>query len=183
MHLNRESNILKHILIIFLLIGFLFADYKSINDDILINNDKIEIVRIILSADGYIDENLYNIFWKNLRKTTTSKQIEDLKKYFKLNIKDIQVTIWKCVKNSIQNNRVCKSKKLDRILLKMREDKLFIAYNNTIELLMAAAEGKLFSLNGKDVIITEELVNHILNNLDSSLKRLQILFSDKWISK
>jgi len=76
-----------------------------------------------------------------------------------------QIILWNCIKKSINDKKVCKSKKLDDILNKMQDNQDFISYNNTIKLLESAANGTKFDFHGQSFYITNEVADHTLKGL------------------
>lgn len=45
----------------------------------------------------------------------------------------------------------------------------------------SAATGKPFEKNGQKTYITTEMADNVLNGLEGSMQRAQLLLSDKWI--
>ncbi len=149
-------------------------------DDIMLTPREQVIFQTVLNVDGYIDEELYNEFWKELRPRAKKSDLDEIRKSFLNGTMDAQLILWGCVKKSIKEKKVCKSKEYTVILNKMQDNGALIAYNNTINLMEAAATGKPFEKNGQKTHITVEMADNVLNGIEGSVQRVQLLLSDKW---
>lgn len=150
-------------------------------DDIILTPKEQAIFQTVLRVDGYINEELYNDFWKELRPRANKSDLDEIRQLILNGAMNIQLTLWNCVKKSIAEKKTCKSKEYTEILNQKQKNGDMIGYNNTISLMEAAATGKPFEKNGQKHYITLEVANNVLNGLDESIKRSQLLLSDKWI--
>ncbi len=158
------------------LIFFIFVH----GDDVLLTPKEEMIMKTVMRVDGYINEELYNEFWKELRPRAKKSNLDEVREFFLNGAMDTQLILWRCVKKSIAEMKVCKSKEYTAILNKMQNDGQMIAYNNTINLMESAVTGKPLEKNGQKTYITIEMVDNVLNGIEGSMQRIQLLFSDTW---
>ena len=149
-------------------------------DDIMLTPREQVIMTTVLNVDGYINEDLYNEFWKELRPRAKKSDLDELQQFLLEGAMNTQIILWNCVKKSIKEKKACESKEYTLILNKMQNDGQMIAYNNTINLMEAAATGKPFEKNGQKTYITTEMADNVLSGLEGSVQRIRLLFSDKW---
>lgn len=118
-------------------------------DDIMLTQREQVILKTVLNVDGYIDEGLYNEFWKELRFRAKKSDLDEIQDFFLNGAMNTQLILWACVKKSIKEKKACRSKEYTAILNKIQNDGQMIAYNNTINLMEAAATGKPFEKSGQ----------------------------------
>ena len=158
------------------LIFFVFVH----GDDVLLTHKEEMILKTVMRVDGYIDEELYNEFWKELRPRANKSNLDEVRQLLLNGVMNIQLTLWKCVKKSVVEKKTCKSKEYTEILNQKQKNGDMIGYNNTISLMESAATGKPFEKNGQKAYITIEMVDNVLNGLEGSIQRMQLLLSDTW---
>ena len=149
-------------------------------DDIMLTPKEQAIFKTVLRIDGYINEELYNEFWKELRPRASKSDLNEIRQLLLNGAMNIQLTLWKCVKKSIMEKKTCKSNEYTEILKEKQKNGDMIGYNNTINLMESAAAGKPFEKNGQKVYITIEVADNVLNGLEDSMQRAQLLLSDIW---
>ena len=149
-------------------------------DDIMLTPREQAIFQTVLRVDGYINEELYNEFWKELRPRASKSDLDEIRQLLLNGAMDIQLTLWKCVKKSIVEKKTCKSKEYTEILNQKQKNGDMIGYNNSINLMESAATGKPFEKHGQKIYITIEMADNVLNGLEGSMQRAQLLLSDKW---
>jgi len=149
-------------------------------DDVLLTPREQAILKTVLRVDGYINEELYNDFWKELRPRVKKSDLDKIREFLLNEAVNTQLILWGCVKKSISEKKTCKSKKYIAILNKMKKNGQMIAYNNTINLMEAAATGKAFEKNGQKMFITTKMANKILAGIKGSIQRARLLLSNKW---
>ncbi len=164
-----------------ILAGLIFF-ISAYGDDIMLTPREQAIFQTVLRVDGYINEELYNEFWKELRPRASKSDLNEIRQLLLNGAMNIQLTLWNCVKKSIVEKKTCKSKEYTEILNQKQKNGDMIGYNNTINLMESAASGKPFEKNGQKTYITIEMVDNVLNGLEGSMKRSQLLLSDKWIN-
>jgi hypothetical protein len=125
------------------LIFFIFAQ----GDDVLLTPKEQMILKTVMRVDGYIDEELYNEFWRELRPRAKKSNLDEIRQFILNGARDTQLILWRCVKKSVVEKKVCKSKEYTAILNKMQNNGQMIAYNNTINLMESAVTGKPFEVN------------------------------------
>ena len=158
------------------LIFFIFLH----GDDVLLTPKEEIILKTVMRVDGYINEELYNEFWRELRSRAKKSNLDEVREFILNGAMNTQLILWRCVKKSVVEKKVCKSKEYTAILNKMQNNGQMIAYNNTINLMESAVTGKPFEKNGQKTYITIEVVDNVLNGLEGSVKRINLLLSDKW---
>ena len=149
-------------------------------DDVMLTQREHIILQTVLRVDGYIDENLYNEFWKDLRPRAKKSDLNEVRQSILNGALNTQLILWNCFKKGIKEKKVCESKEYTVILDKMQRDGQMIPYNNTISLMEAAITGKPFEKNGQEIYMTLEMANNVLNGLEASMQRVHLLLSDTW---
>jgi len=159
-------------------IVFSFFIFLSAEDTILTPHEQL-VFKTVSNVDGYIDEDLYNEFWKDLRVRVKKDEIAKLKQSLP-ELQKNQMLIWQCVRTTTITKKRCKSDKVERILKEMYDSGDFISYNNTMGVLEAAEKGTGMILMGKTIYITTEKADEVIAGLDASMKRIDRLLSDNW---
>ena len=158
------------------LIFFVFVQ----GDDVLLTPKEEMILKTVMRVDGYINEELYNEFWKELRPRANKSNLDEIQQLLLNEAMSIQLILWKCVKKSVVEKKTCESKEYTEILNQKQKNGDMIGYNNTINLMESAATGKPLEKNGQKIYITIEVADNVLNGLEDSIKRINLLLSDKW---
>ena len=79
------------------LIFFVFVH----GDDIILTSQENMILKTVMRVDGYIDEELYNEFWKELRPRVKKSDLNEVRQLLLDNAMNIHVIVWSCLKQSI----------------------------------------------------------------------------------
>lgn len=152
-----------------------------------------EIMRIALSADGYITEQLHGEFWapvsKEIREHDTS--LVYLRQSAGVLVaagQDFQREFWLSVKATLRAGRVVKTPNYEAAQKRARQASSLPGYReqkdigaeNGERLLAAAAQGKPFQTPQGQMYVTTELVSQVLSGLDGSAARFKILLNPTW---
>ncbi|MGB5964153.1 MAG: hypothetical protein WBG65_01335 [Sulfurimonadaceae bacterium] len=148
--------------------------------DYHITEEQKTSMKTVLRVDGYIDEALYNSFWKDIRGKVPESEIEELRTFIPMAQKT-QLAIWKAVGKSIEQKKVYRSEELNKILAIMKQNSNSrTTYDNTLKLLESAASGKPMKVHGQLRYINIDLVNEVLSGLEASMERFDMLLADTW---
>ena len=160
----------------------LYGVINVINNPVF-SKEQYKIVQTVMSPAGYIDKSLYDQFWSDFKDPTIKKQIDSMGLLKILSItQKIQYENFKSARMSIQQKRLVKTKKLLE-LYKEAENfgmDLTIPKQNTDLLLKAAANREAVNNNGVLTYITEDFIDQVMINLDSSIERVGMLLSQEW---
>lgn len=165
------------------------------------------IMKITFASDGYINKEMHDEFWDELKKIGSKEKIDlvvsTLKSQLSFN-HEYQQAFWESAKITYQSGKIVKTAKLleveKNLLHKYKESIPFSinsndyftildAYNRTRvqienhseQLLNGAATHKKISIDeGLEVLISEDLINTVLANLDSSFMRAEQLLTESW---
>lgn len=139
-------------------------------------------IKTVLRSDGYINKNIYDQFWKDLRRRTNQNDIDSMRKIIP-EAQYTQIILWEAVKKSIMLKKPYRSSDVNAVLENMKKKNADQAYSNSVSLLEHAANGTPMEMHGEMQYITSELADFILDNLNGSMKRFEILLANKWGSK
>lgn len=165
-----------------------------------------EILRTVISADGFINKELHLAFWAEMTKHD-KYETERLVKWANANLlatQEYQKELWESALISYRNRKIVKTETLINLETKLpialkqslpfRTDSLERAKNeaaidkrlasameNSKNLLFAASKHTDFrGVNGEIVPIDEEKILHVIKNIDGSVYRLRKLLNKEW---
>lgn len=166
------------------------------------------LVKTVTAADGYITKEIHDSFWNELRKILSQDELKKAVPTLKLQLiyeQKYQEALWESAEASYQAKRVIKTNNLIQMEKELQND-----FEETISflpkdsndyvtamytfkkvrekndmdaalLLEGAAEHKEVTFNsGRTIMIDEALISTVLTNLDSSIKRAQLLLDEQW---
>lgn len=165
------------------------------------------ILRQTMAADGYLTKTMHDQFWDELTSHTSEADVDKIIQSLKLLLlpaQEMQKEIWGSVQISYQSRRVVKTQRL--IEMQKEQMALFkkslsfpegskeyelnvseykvqmeISRKNTQLLLEAAAAHKpMTSVQGQVINLDQNMITTVVNNLDTSFKRLNSLLNEKW---
>ena len=138
-----------------------------------------EILRVVMNADGYINEQLYNVYWKQFKVKPSSSELTKIKRISTVAIQN-QYHIWSAAKLSAKNKKIIRTIEFENAIRYMKEIGDSKAIENTNMLLDAAAHGTPMEIRGEKLYITEDLCDEITAGLNASIERVNILLSKSW---
>lgn len=138
-----------------------------------------EILGVVMNADGYINEQLYNDYWKQFKVKPSSSELTKIKRISTVAIQN-QYHIWSAAKLSAKNKKIIRTTELENAIRYMKEIGGSKAIENTNMLLDAAAHGTPMEIRGEKLYITEDLCDEIVAGLNASIERVNILLSKSW---
>lgn len=138
-----------------------------------------EILRVVMNADGYINEQLYNDYWKQFKVKPSSSELTKIKRISTVAIQN-QYHIWSAAKLSAKNKKIIRTIEFENAIRYMKEIGDSKAIENTNMLLDAAAHGTPMEIRGEKLYITEDLCDEIVAGLNASIERVNILLSKSW---
>lgn len=138
-----------------------------------------EILGVVMNADGYINEQLYNDYWKQFKVKPSSSELTKIKRISTVAIQN-QYHIWSAAKLSAKNKKIIRTTELENAIRYMKEIGDSKAIENTNMLLDAAAHGTPMEIRGEKLYITEDLCDEIVAGLNASIERVNILLSKSW---
>lgn len=138
-----------------------------------------EILRVVMNADGYINEQLYNVYWKQFKVKPSSSELTKIKRISTVAIQN-QYHIWSAAKLSAKNKKIIRTIEFENAIRYMKEIGDSKAIENTNMLLDAAAHGTPMEIRGEKLYITEDLCDEIVAGLNASIERVNILLSKSW---
>lgn len=138
-----------------------------------------EILGVVMNADGYINEQLYNDYWKQFKVKPSSSELTKIKRISTVAIQN-QYHIWSAAKLSAKNKKIIRTTELENAIRYMKEIGGSKAIENTNMLLDAAAHGTPMEIRGEKLYITEDLCDEITAGLNASIERVNILLSKSW---
>jgi hypothetical protein len=165
-----------------------------------------EILRTVISADGFINKELHQAFWAELTKSD-KYETERLIKWANANIlamQEYQQELWESALISYRNRKVVKTESLINLETKLPfalkqslpfrtgspeqakneaaiDKRLATAMENSKNLLFAASKHTEFrGVNGEIIPIDEEKILHVIKNIEGSVYRLRKLLNKEW---
>ena len=138
-----------------------------------------EILGVVMNADGYINEQLYNDYWKQFKVKPSSSELTKIKRISTVAIQN-QYHIWSAAKLSAKNKKIIRTIEFENAIRYMKEIGDSKAIENTNMLLDAAAHGTPMEIRGEKLYITEDLCDEIVAGLNASIERVNILLSKSW---
>ena len=138
-----------------------------------------EILGVVMNADGYINEQLYNVYWKQFKVKPSSSELTKIKRISTVAIQN-QYHIWSAAKLSAKNKKIIRTIEFENAIRYMKEIGDSKAIENTNMLLDAAAHGTPMEIRGEKLYITEDLCDEIVAGLNASIERVNILLSKSW---
>ena len=138
-----------------------------------------EILGVVMNADGYINEQLYNVYWKQFKVKPSSSELTKIKRISTVAIQN-QYHIWSAAKLSAKNKKIIRTIEFENAIRYMKEIGDSKAIENTNMLLDAAAHGTPMEIRGEKLYITEDLCDEITAGLNASIERVNILLSKSW---
>lgn len=153
-----------------------------------LTTDQTDIMRIVMSADGYVSEELHKQFWSDIKANggLANKDLERLDEIinsaFMVALK-FQRSVWTSAQLTLQSGVVTYSSdylgaKRDVILLSAPGTEK--AIRNAELVIQGGLSKEPIQTSMGPIYVTEELVEKILNNLDASIERARILLSYEW---
>jgi hypothetical protein len=143
------------------------------------NERSDEIFRIVMGHDGYIDEKLYNEYWKQFKSKPSQTELDKAKPAVTIGLKNQRI-IWNAIFKSVKQHAVVKTLDLEDTIKLMKAIGQQKAIDNTYTLLSSAANGTPADIRGEKKYITEDLCQDILAGIDAGFERINILLSRKW---
>ncbi len=199
--INNMRNVQK---ISVFIIGFLMVGALSANNA---GARAEEILHRVMAADGYLDKQLHQEFWKELGKIGSTESfntaISKMRFHF-LIAQEFQREGWRSALLSYRSSTVVKTKRMIEMEKEMVDhvkkiipypkgsyqykeflrgfnEQQSLAKKRTERLLWASAKNKTFKLPGReDFVLNEQSINFILNNINASFKRIKNLLNKDW---
>ena len=173
---------MKVLISLFFIINSLFAtENKNLQKEADILKEKIELKNFVKSVDGFINEDIHQEFWKDIKDKVSEKDLSFFNST--LFLTDIYMReLWECVLKSSRTGKIIKTEKLKSLLSNFKShQKMYDTLSaNTDSILDSAANKKPISRNGNSVYLTEDAIQNIISGMDASIERLQILFKKDW---
>lgn len=183
------------LIVIVLISTFSFAEEES---------REMEIIRIVVASDGYLTKSIYDEFWSEVVRNPRSEELMNHLKVMTYDVQYLQKEIWSAAKKSAELGVIYGMTDLEQLIAdnskrtkdtmraKMtdREYKAFMqgysgAEENsrlqTYRVLNAAANKSTLSLNGTTIEINMDLINTVLQGIESSFYRVSNLLDPDFI--
>jgi hypothetical protein len=149
---------------------------------------QVELIRAVLRVDGELTPEMHAEFWvdfKALSRTDSKFLSADIKKSAPALLK-YQKALWQSAKLSLAAAKVIRSKELEDAWVELQQvspDEDGKASTQAKSFLEAAASGKPQKRGNDEILITEELIDHVVAGIDKSLERLINLIDPDWVPK
>lgn len=154
-------------------------------------NDKaIELMSVAKVANGYVNKELHDEFWVEIKKSVAPdptgaklKGVEASLQEYILTSSAFPLEGWRSAKLSLEQKKVVRTQELVRQtnLLKAKgAPAIDSAIASTDMMLEAAATGKPLTRNGRTIYINDEMISQVLDGMDASLSRLEVLTNPVW---
>lgn len=168
------------------------------------------ILKQSMAADGYLTQKMHKEFWGEIRKLGSSKEIELMKTSLSLSVlgaQEYQKELWESAKISHKNQRAVKTLRLIELEIELQlsfekslnfpkdsanyrqamnsyKQQIKISLEDSKRLLDSAAKRSSMTLTqGQRVSLDMNMINTVLNNINSSFKRLENLLDESWSSQ
>lgn len=165
---------------------------------------EMEILRIVVASDGYLTKSIYDEFWSEVGRNPRSEELMNYLKVMTYDAQYLQKEMWSAAKKSAELGIIYGMTDLEQLIAdnskrmkdtmraKMtdREYKAFTqsfsdAEENsrlqTYRVLNAAANKSTLSLNGTTIEINMDLINTVLQGIESSFYRVSNLLDPDFI--
>lgn len=184
------------LILIVLISTFSFAEKEA--------SREMEIITMLVSSDGYLTKSIYDEFWSEVVRNPRSEELMTYLKTMTYDAQYLQKEIWLAAKKSAELGVIYGMTDLEKLIAenskrmkdamraKMtdREYKAFIqSYSGAEEnsrlqsyrVLNAAANRSTLSLNGTTIEINMDLINTVLQGIESSFYRVSNLLDPDFI--
>lgn len=143
-----------------------------------------EIIQLAMSTDGYLTRDMHEEFWSSLAQVAPSEdEMRMFEQYLTkslLYMQQYQLELYKSAQLSLVAGKILTTSRFDKLAKGLAEDgpgQEVIAR----EFLESAAYGTAISRpDGRTLIVTQEIVDSVLPNIESSFARLQRLLNRSW---
>ncbi len=192
----------KILLIIFLLVSSSFANV----DKHFLEN----IIKMTMAVDGTLSKKMYQDFWNELRRNASTNEIKAITLAFKKSIITSSLVsreTWRSALKSYVQEKIVKTKELENLISQnfnnvinsnpyekgtKEYNSFFQAFTkrheqsirNINSLLYAAAhKQEMKTQDGRVIKVDKKMITQVLNGIDNSFKRIDILFDANAIEK
>jgi len=183
----------KFLYIFPVLILFVLAPQTLLAQELKLSERQNEIMQIVLSVEGYINEDLHSEFWLEVpyKIRTNPEFITSIKSVVEKGLGAglvWQREIWESLRLTLKSRRIIKTPNFEKAKKNMLAASNLPTYqegarNGILQadkMLKAAANSTpVYSTRGT-FYVTEELVTQVLNGLEASLERMKILGNPVW---
>ncbi|MBV5279196.1 MAG: hypothetical protein J0647_09245 [Campylobacteraceae bacterium] len=143
------------------------------------NEKSDELLRVVMNADGYINQKVYDEYWKQFKAKPSVAELEKGRQISTLAIQN-QYHIWSAVKLSVKNKKIINTPGLEKAINYMKELNAHKSIESTEMMLATAANGTPISIKGQKQYITEDTCDQVLLGIDASIERVGMLLSKTW---